>query len=240
MTGNQLNTIQDNSQENWKAITDFPGYEVSDQGRVRSFWKQGLGARPVDKPQRILQPGHSRLGYKHVQLWRDGMAYTRKVSPLVLGAFVGSRPYQMDCCHNDGNPPNDFLTNLRWDTKKGNCKDKKIHGRENIGSRNGQSKLNESDIKGIIELYNQGESLSKIAKLFSVVPSNISQIITGKAWPQETTKYAIKIQVPKHFVGIEINGIKYESIIEAARQLKIGRTTIYKYLDRGLVQRINK
>jgi hypothetical protein len=34
----------------------------------------------------------------------------------------------MDGCHNDGDPFNNAVTNLRWDTRSGNLRDKIAHG----------------------------------------------------------------------------------------------------------------
>ena len=51
---------------------------------------------------------------------------------LVLEAFIGLRPKNMECCHNDGNPQNNDLTNLRWDTKLSNAKDRIKHGRHRL------------------------------------------------------------------------------------------------------------
>jgi len=55
-----------------------------------------------------------------------------KVHRLVLLAFVGAPPKGMEACHYDGDPQNNNLSNLRWDTAKENWVDRKRHGR--IGS----------------------------------------------------------------------------------------------------------
>lgn len=34
----------------------------------------------------------------------------------------------MECCHNDGNPSNNIVENLRWDTHSGNMMDRTLHG----------------------------------------------------------------------------------------------------------------
>lgn len=36
----------------------------------------------------------------------------------------------MEVCHNDGNPANNVVTNLRWDTKKANARDRLMHGND--------------------------------------------------------------------------------------------------------------
>lgn len=67
----------------WKAAPDHPGYEVSDQGDVRTFWKRG---RLVQEP-RLLRPAVTKSGYLTVGVKRHAL-YTRiGVHRLVLWAF---------------------------------------------------------------------------------------------------------------------------------------------------------
>ena len=47
----------------------------------------------------------------------------------VLMAFVGERPEGHEACHNDGNPANNVVANLRWDTRASNAADAVRHGR---------------------------------------------------------------------------------------------------------------
>jgi hypothetical protein len=83
--------------EIWKPIPQWDGYEISDQGRVRSSWfkewspelKRHVWRR--GGPWRILKPRKDRAGYLHVDLCRGGGKVGRKavtVSRLVLTAFV--------------------------------------------------------------------------------------------------------------------------------------------------------
>ncbi len=51
-----------------------------------------------------------------------------KVHILVLEAFVGPRPLGLEGCHDDGDPANNRLTNLRWDTPSSNAVDRVRHG----------------------------------------------------------------------------------------------------------------
>ncbi len=62
--------------ETWKRIQGHPDYEVSDQGRVRSFKKPGQ--------PRLMRFRADRYG--HLRLELDGV--TRKVHQLVANAFI--------------------------------------------------------------------------------------------------------------------------------------------------------
>lgn len=116
--------------ETWKPIPGWEGaYEVSDQGRVRSLpravrhYRGGASRRGG----RILRPGVVR-DYERVVLQRDGRTKNVAVHRLVLTAFIGPCPPGMEACHGDGNRRNNRLSNLRWDTKAANCRDRTTHG----------------------------------------------------------------------------------------------------------------
>jgi len=117
--------------EEWR---DIPGweclYQVSDQGRVRSVDR----IIPYKGKTRFLR-GRIRVArpkddYGHLQvlLYRETVWKMMSIHRLVLLAFVGEPPDGMECCHNDGNPSNNALSNLRWDTKSANQRDRLAHG----------------------------------------------------------------------------------------------------------------
>ena len=114
------------SGEYWLPIPDYPAYSVSNLGRIYSHPRvDALGRRIGD---RILRPANNGGGYPFIGLWRDGVRKSHQVHRLVLTAFVGPCPDGMEGCHNDGNPMNSRLDNLRWDTRSGNHLDKRKHG----------------------------------------------------------------------------------------------------------------
>jgi hypothetical protein len=112
--------------ETWKPIPGFPGYDVSDQGRVRSYRRvHGFGEWIVaNEPQRILRPGTDPNGYKFVQLM-NGDRRVIRVQALVMLAFVGPCPEGFEICHNDGTRANNSLANLRYDTHTANMRETK-------------------------------------------------------------------------------------------------------------------
>lgn len=50
------------------------------------------------------------------------------IHTLVLEAFVGPRPEGAVCCHIDGDPTNNHVTNLRWGSYSDNNHDLVRHG----------------------------------------------------------------------------------------------------------------
>lgn len=77
------------------------------------------------------------------------------VHRLVLEAFVGPCPSGCEGCHYDGNPANNIVSNLRWDTTKNNCLDKRRHG------RNGGRRVRRSDGVEFTSVREGAESVSR-------------------------------------------------------------------------------
>lgn len=131
----------DAEQEEWRPIPSWCGdYEASDLGRIRSVDRvlaradTGRGTL-YRKPGRILKSGVDPDGHTRVVLCRDQKMFTRKVHRLVLEAFVGPCPDGMECCHNNGDPADNRLDNLRWDTLSSNAYDRVEHGVHNMARR---------------------------------------------------------------------------------------------------------
>lgn len=120
--------------ETWAPVLNYEGiYEVSDLGDVRSvdrYVPRSSGKRGGQNWKgRVLVQGTQRGGYRKVTLCRSGRMETRTVHSLVVEAFLGPRPSpEMQACHNDGDPANNRLSNLRWDTRQSNMADKHLHG----------------------------------------------------------------------------------------------------------------
>ena len=87
----------------WRSVVNFPAYEVSDEGLVRT--KLGKTRIAAVKNQ----------GFQRVRLIRDGRAYDRRVNVVVLLAFVGPRPsLRYRCEFLDGDRTNMNAKNLCW------------------------------------------------------------------------------------------------------------------------------
>jgi len=113
------------SSESVKPIKDFPNYYVTDIGRVfsnKTHYSHWRNPRTSLVPYE-LRPVTEPRGYKVVGLANDSMVITKSVHRLVLETFVGLPPEGMECWHHDGNPANNQLENLRWDTHSANMRD---------------------------------------------------------------------------------------------------------------------
>lgn len=125
--------------EEWRPVLGWEGsYEVSDRGRVRSVTRTKTFADGTTRTYkgRIRRDGkHGSQGHRGVTLWRDGRVTMRTVHSLVLEAFVCPRPEGMHACHSDGNPTNNTVGNLRWDTPSANQWDNVRNGTHHNGTK---------------------------------------------------------------------------------------------------------
>lgn len=119
--------------ERWLPVVGWEGsYEVSDLGRVRSvdrLIKHSYGGYRHLRSRIIRQrPGLKNSAHLKVSLSRQGVNHHRWVHRLVLESFVGPCPDGMEGCHENGDPTDTRLTNLRWDTRSANSRDAVRHG----------------------------------------------------------------------------------------------------------------
>jgi NUMOD4 motif/HNH endonuclease len=170
--------------EIWLPIPGFEGaYEVSNLGRVRSLDRLIKSGRTTGKNKgwqttrgRILKTPPNSFGYPHTQLGRGN---TRQVHSLVLLAFRGPPPAGANGCHNDGNPANCQLDNLRWDTQANNLRDKVTHGTNTVGEKNGVSKLTEAQL---VAIHADRRSRRDIAAAYGISEHHVSGIRRRRTW----------------------------------------------------------
>jgi len=168
------------SMTKWKDIPGFPGYRVSDEGHVRSYWKhRGRKSRTLESSWHLLKPGKAANGYLIVCLARNRQYHTMSVHSLVLLAFIGIRPEGSEACHGDGNPLNNCLVNLRWGTPTDNHNDTIRHGTMPCGQRHWNAKLSDDQVAAIRTRVRGGEKQNAIARKLGVARNTISRIVNG-------------------------------------------------------------
>lgn len=188
--------------EAWLPVVGYEGfYDVSDLGRVRTVRRTVAcrafgGQRTVYS--KVIASCVNERGYLHACLCKGGIKKTKRIHVLVLEAFVGPRIAGMHACHNDGNPQNNRLENLRWDTIRGNFADKRKHGTWQGGDNNAWHILTEAQA---LEILRSTESGAALAKRFGVSQSAVWRIRRGRNW--------------KHLRGNDYRAAQYEQ--EASR-----------------------
>lgn len=167
--------------EEWRPVTepDFSSiYVVSNFGRVKRIC-DGFGkAATHGWKNRVLNGTTTRLGYVRVEFLKPDFRRVFYVHRLVATAFLGQCPDNMECCHNDGNPANNRITNLRWATRKENQLDRRGHGK--VAYSPNKRKLSDQQVHEIRNHRLVGLSCHKIASMFGVGPSTVSRICTGR------------------------------------------------------------
>lgn len=123
--------------EEWRAIPQYDGYEVSNLGNVRSWWQQisrgigngkGTGGRIIGTTFKIQKQHIDSDGYCITSATgNDGKHKSLKVHRLVAMAFIPNPNGYPMVNHKDENKQNNNVSNLEWCDAKYN---------DNYGSRN--------------------------------------------------------------------------------------------------------
>ena len=161
----------------------YPGYEVSDLGRVRSHWRNA-GQKSIlqDTPVRILRQYPRHDGYMMVRLRRNGKHYSIKIHKMVLEAFVGPCPSGLEARHGPNGNLDNSLVNLSYGTQLQNMADRVRDGTAPRGEKCGAAKLTEEAVRSILTDLSMGISLSIIANRHRVSKTTIYDIRAGRTW----------------------------------------------------------
>ena len=164
---------------NWRACPRFPAFEVSDRGDLR--FAEG---------KRRLKGYITADGYVAYRL-RDqsGLRHEISAHALVLEAFIGPRPSPLhQGAHCDGSRLNNHPSNLRWAVPASNQRDRKMHGTDPAGMRNGRAKITDDDVIFIREEYRRikaergKRSPAELEARFGLHRATIIDIALGRSW----------------------------------------------------------
>ncbi|MCL8299393.1 HNH endonuclease [Pseudomonas mosselii] len=168
--------------EQWKTITDYPDYSISNHGRVKR-----LTSRTCAKAGSILKtPGRSKSRpYLSVDLCFPGGKRTELVHRLVAIAFLGEPPFPgAEVNHIDGNKGNACVTNLEWITSSANQQHAYAAGLQSAkGELNGQAKLREVEVLEMRSLHASGSaSIECLADRYGVHKRTALDVVNRKSW----------------------------------------------------------
>ncbi len=176
--------------EIWKDAPGWEGfYQVSDAGNVRSLdrtikrlSKGGNLCESVIKGK-LLRKRHHTGGYDYVSFCKNGKSQNKYVHRLVLEAFVGPCPENMECRHKNGVHKDNRLENLHWGIHIDNVWDRDRHGTLNRGEDIGTSKITEADVVEIRERYASRDwTQGELAEVYGLTQSGIGCIVRGVVW----------------------------------------------------------
>lgn len=177
-------------EEVFKVIKEFPDYEVSNLGRVRTKERKIRYTHAVTKNEhfrktecRFLKLHFNNItGYKFYQLYLNKKMYNRNIHKLVADTFIINHLHYDTINHIDGNKHNNIVENLEWCTSSYNHEHATITGLKAKGERIGTSKLNENMVHAIKYFLVKGFSHTELSIAFKISRANISLISEGKAW----------------------------------------------------------
>lgn len=167
----------------FKHIPNYLGFAASSDGRIwraiyKPLWRMNFRDEWIINTQHQHQQGYYLTGVQNnLGIYKD-----RKSHVLILEAFRGPRPYKQFGLNRDDNKSNNILTNLRWGTAEDNWDDMRINGNAPLGTKNGFSKLNETDVRNIRELVSHGLTYPYIAKLFGIAKISVARIARREYW----------------------------------------------------------
>lgn len=116
--------------EEWRDIPDYPGYQVSNNGKVRSFWHQRKRSGTWGGKKRVLTETPYELrqsddgnGYLKVYLQNDEKRKCAKVHRLVAESFISREDGKDTVDHiksGDEGKKDNSINNLRWLSRRDN------------------------------------------------------------------------------------------------------------------------
>lgn len=162
--------------EVWKTIKEFPDYEVSNIGRVRSKARvvHRSDGRPLPLKAQLMKLRSHSKGYLRVWFRKGEKAYARLVHRLVAYYFIGPPPKGKPfVLHKDDNKDNNELPNLYYGSPAMNTRDAFLNGRMNT------ILIDEE----VVEIKSrEGEDIGKLAEEYNVTRGAIHNIFSGRSW----------------------------------------------------------
>ena len=212
--------------ERWLPIVGWAQfYEVSSLGRIRSLDRVIIdtcrgGERRRFISGRLLSPRVDSRGYASLPLYGGGATKRKYAHSLVAAAFLGPRPEGHDVAHNDGNPSNNALSNLRYATRADNMADCVAHGTRHTGEMSPAAKLSAADVREIRKVRG---NLAILAKHYGIGKMQVSRIQRGLRWADSFEQEKLPELVRKLTEDnvAAIRAMRGRPTAEIARQFKV-------------------
>ena len=154
--------------EIWKDIKDYPNYQVSNLGNVKSLNYNHTGKEKLLKKCSL----NKEKKYLVVTLYNGDRKRNHKIHRLVANAFIPNPEGLPHINHKDENPENNVWTNLEWCDQKYN---------NNYGTHNERSAITRGKTVRCIETGEEYTSVSHAARATGICRTVIGDCCNGKA-----------------------------------------------------------
>lgn len=225
--------------EEWRDVKGYENlYQVSRKGKVRSshkgYWE-------------VLTSVVNRHGYNQYLFHKDGKRKNMRGNRLVAEAYIPNPDNLPFVNHKDENPANDCVENLEWCTAKYN---------NNYGTARQRSSINHSKNRPVCMFYVDGAfirefyNINDAARFVDGAHTCILRCCNNKVFcykgyiwrykeDADSVMDAVALyknsKTTNRKIEVCLNGeVKaFNSMSEAARELKISRDTLRKYNHLG-------
>jgi hypothetical protein len=180
------------SVEIWKDIENFPNYQISSLGRVRSLDRiiERSDGTIANLKERILKTFPLPAGYIYVDLKKNKKNIKQYIHRLVCEAFYPEyKGCGLEINHINGIRNDNRLENLEWINHTDNVRHSiYVLNTMQYGEKSANSKLT---LEQVIQIRQNPDRLTQkeLSKRFKVVQSIISRIVTGKRWNKAVAEY---------------------------------------------------
>lgn len=154
----------------WKVYPLDRDYIVSEYGDIISYKR---------KKSKILKKTKNNGGY--LTVYAGDKTSTHRV---VAETFISKIAKNKTVNHIDGNKENNHYSNLEIVSLSENIKHAFKNNLNHSGSKHGISKLNESVISQIFDLYKKGKTMAQIGEIFKINRRTVSSVLKNKTWTQ--------------------------------------------------------
>lgn len=201
--------LQDLKNETWKTIEDFPEYQVSNYGIIKSFKQDKISGK-------ILKPYKNNENYYVIDLYNIFGRKVKKVHILLFESFIGKIPKNYVVHHIDFIKENNNLNNFKLMSKSEHhslhnqgkilseehknkislTRKEKLKNNlfcvsdksKNTGENNSNHKLEEWQVKAIYQISNSSIikqlkiTQKEIGEVFNISSLTVNRIKNKKSW----------------------------------------------------------
>ncbi len=164
--------------EIWKPIDNFPRYEISNFGAVRTVSPSVSGDLPL-----VLKPKTKKNGYLEFTIYHEGRVAWRLAHRLVAQAFLPPAPRRPWVNHKDGNKANNHVDNLEWSTPRQNNAHATARGvRHALTNPKRAHKLTAEIVAEIRATVPRGKGAKEAAARYGISTTLLQRILANRSW----------------------------------------------------------